>query len=81
MSLDHPTYTLILPGEVVGTFERESRAVAKIRTAPFHLDVPLEDPDLVHLGDKVQVKVHVTVESIAQRDKTSDDELFLASLP
>lgn len=75
------SYSLLLVGEVVETFERDGTAVAKISTPPLHLEVPLEALDGAHLGDRVNLGVEISIKTIIPSSNVHDDDSIVTSLP
>ena len=58
-----------LSGQVIETFEKEGKSIAKISVKPFQLEVPLDvldspQLDIAHLGDAVLLEATIHVEKI-----------------
>jgi hypothetical protein len=55
---------ITLTGEVVETFEREDEHLAKIALSRMHLEVPMRSLIAVHLGDRLQLMMTITIQDI-----------------
>lgn len=55
---------IILTGEVVETFEREDEQLAKIALSRMHLEVPMRSLIAVHLGDRLQLMLTISIQDI-----------------
>ncbi len=53
-----------LTGEVVETFEREDGQLAKIALSRMHIEVPMRSLIAVHLGDRLQLTLTISVHDI-----------------
>ena len=55
---------ITLTGEVVETFEREDEQLAKIALSRMHLEVPMRFLIAVHLGDRLQLMLTISIQDI-----------------
>lgn len=55
---------ITLTGEVVETFEREDEQLAKIALSRMHLEVPMGSLIAVHLGDRLQLMLTISIQDI-----------------
>jgi hypothetical protein len=55
---------ITLTGEVVETFEREDEQLAKIVLSRMHLEVPMGSLIAVHLGDRLQLMLTISIQDI-----------------
>ena len=55
---------LVLAGEIVETYEKEGKRIAKVALKSCHIDIPLDVlPDL-HLGDTVALEADITIKKV-----------------
>ena len=55
---------LTLPGEVIETFEKGGRRIAKVALKSCHVDVSIDAIPDVHLGDMVLLEADIAVQKI-----------------
>jgi hypothetical protein len=55
---------LTFSGEVVETFEREGKRIAKVSLKSCHIDVPIDAIPDVHLGDTLFLEADVAVQHV-----------------
>ena len=51
-------------GEVIETFERDGKRIAKVSLKSCHIDVPIDSIPDVHLGDTLVLEADVTVQKV-----------------
>jgi hypothetical protein len=51
-------------GEVIETFERDGKRIAKVSLKSCHIDVPIDLIPDVHLGDTLVLEADVTVQQV-----------------
>jgi hypothetical protein len=56
--------TFPLVGQVVETFEREGRQIAKVALRPCCVEVPLAPSTDAHLGDTVMMEAGITIQNV-----------------
>jgi hypothetical protein len=65
------SHSVVLTGEVVETFEREGKKIAKISLRMCHIEVPMDVVDAAHLGDTVHLSAVIPVNRIENSDQYS----------
>jgi len=65
------SHSAVLTGEVIETFEREGKQIAKISLRTCHIEVPMDLVDAAHLGDTVRLSVVVAVDRMGNPDQYS----------
>jgi hypothetical protein len=68
------TRTASLVGTVVESFARDGEEVVTIALRPIHIEVPRAYFDDPHLGDSVQVDLHLSLEKIRPLALDEDPE-------
>lgn len=71
MDAANTSHSAVLTGEVVETFERQGKQVAKISLRMCHIEVPMDLVDAAHLGDTVRLSVVVSVDRMENPDQYS----------
>lgn len=56
--------SLEFSGEVIETFERDGKRVAKVSLTSCHIDVPIDSIPDVHLGDTLVLEADITVQQV-----------------
>lgn len=63
----------ILTGQIIQVLEENDKNVIKIKISPSFLDIPMETPEEIYLGDEINIDCNILVNKITPKVSLNEE--------